>query len=194
MNAGETQAAVRHLIERSHRLGSDPHTTSYGGSGEIYDVRCLSNVNREGPWALSVVFHDLGRNTHTLYHGIANQASGPGTENPPRENAAGGSVLAASGSFLTTGPRSAGCKLTDLATPLECRFLAGVSHTASGMQLAKVNEVAKALLPRNRDSIKEPNLGVPFRRHAAGTHSADTRAGSRVPQRQSTVHRARHPA
>ena len=132
------------------------------GGGEIYDVRYLSNVNREGLWALSVVFQALSRNTHTLCHGIANQVSGPGTENLLREIAAGVSVLAASGSSLTTGPRSAGGKLTDFVTPLECRFVAEVSHAASAMSLEDVSDVVKALLPHYEDSIKEPDLGVPF--------------------------------
>ncbi|GMQ94069.1 MAG: hypothetical protein BMS9Abin12_1553 [Acidimicrobiia bacterium] len=134
------------------------------GGGEIYDVRYLSNVNREGLWALSIVYQALSRNTHTLCHGIANQVSGPGTENLLREIAAGVSVLAASGSSLTTGPRSAGGKLTDFVTPLECRFVAEISHAASAMELSKVNEVVKALLPKYEDSIKEPDLGVPFQK------------------------------
>lgn len=134
------------------------------GGGEIYDVRYLSNVNREGLWALSVVFQALSRNTHTLCHGIANQVSGPGTENLLREIAAGVSVLAASGSSLTTGPRSAGGRLTDFVTPLECRFVAEVSHAASAMTLDNVNDVAKALLPHYEDSIKEPDLGIPFQK------------------------------
>ena len=134
------------------------------GGGEIYDVRYLSNVNREGLWALSVVFQALSRNTHTLCHGIANQVSGPGTENLLREIATGVSVLAASGSCLTTGPRSAGGKLTDFVTPLECRFVAEVSHAASAMELDKVNDVVKALLPKYEDSIKEPDLGIPFQK------------------------------
>lgn len=134
------------------------------GGGEIYDVRYLSNVNREGLWALSVVFQALSRNTHTLCHGIANQVSGPGTENLLREIAAGVSVLAASGSSLTTGPRSAGGKLTDFVTPLECRFVAEVSHAASAMELDKVNDVVKALLPKYEASIKEPDLGIPFQK------------------------------
>ncbi len=134
------------------------------GGGEIYDVRYLSNVNREGLWALSVVFQALSRNTHTLCHGIANQVSGPGTENLLREIAAGVSVIAASGSSLTTGPRTAGGKLTDYITPLECRFTAEVSHAASAMDLATVNEVVKALLPHYEGSIKEPDLGVPLQK------------------------------
>jgi len=132
------------------------------GGGQIYDVRYLSNVNREGLWAMGTVIQALSRNTHTMSHGIANQVSGPGTENLLREIAAGVSVLAASGSALTTGPRSAGGKLTDHVTPLECRFLAEVSHAASGMDLAVVNDAVTALLPRYEDSIRRPDLGVPF--------------------------------
>ncbi len=134
------------------------------GGGEIYDVRYLSNVNREGLWALSVIYQALSRNTHTLCHGIANQVSGPGTENLLREIATGVSVLAASGSSLTTGPRSAGGKLTDFITPLECRFVAEVSHAASAMSIENVKGVVQALLPKYEDSIKEPDLGIPFQK------------------------------
>jgi methylamine--corrinoid protein Co-methyltransferase len=134
------------------------------GGGEIYDVRYLSNVNREGLWALSVVFQAISRNTHLLCHGIANQVSGPGTENLLREIAAGVSVLAASGSSLTTGPRTAGGKLTDFLTPLECRFVGEISHAASAMELGQVNAAVKALLPHYEDKIKEPDLGIPFQK------------------------------
>ena len=73
-------------------------------------------------------------------------------------------MIAASGSSLTTGPRTAGGKLTDYITPLECRFTAEVSHAASAMDLATVNEVVKALLPHYEGSIKEPDLGVPLQK------------------------------
>lgn len=136
---------------------------NHAGGGEIYDVRFLANVNREGMWAMSVVYQALSRNTHMLSHGIANQVSGPGTENLLREIAASLSLIAASGAALTTGPRSAGGKLTDYITPLECRWLAEISHAASGMELGHVNEVVKALLPHYEDSIKTPDLGIPFR-------------------------------
>jgi len=132
------------------------------GGGQIYDVRYLANVNREGLWAMGIAIQALSRNTHTMSHGIANQVSGPGTENLLREIAAGVAVLAASGSSLTTGPRSAGGKLTDFVTPLECRFLAEVSHAASSMDLAVVNDLVLALLPHFEESIKCPDLGTRF--------------------------------
>ncbi|MDJ0924170.1 MAG: monomethylamine:corrinoid methyltransferase [Acidimicrobiia bacterium] len=134
------------------------------GGGNVYDVRYLGNVNREGLWALGVATQALARNTHLLIHPVVNQVSGPGTENLLRETAAGVAMIAASGASFTTGPRSAGGKLTDYLTPLECRWLAEVGHAASGMDLGHVNEVVKALLPHYEDSIKTPDLGIPFQR------------------------------
>jgi methylamine--corrinoid protein Co-methyltransferase len=71
----------------------------------------------------------------------------------------GVSTIAASGAAFGTGPRSAGGKLDDYLTPLECRFCAEVSHAASGLSLEKVNEIAKTLLPKYEDSIKDPDIG-----------------------------------
>jgi hypothetical protein len=129
------------------------------GGGEIYDIRYLSNVNREGIWALSVTHQALSRNTNLLTHGIANQVSGPGTKELLYETVVGVSTIAASGAAFGTGPRSAGGKLDDYLTPLECRFCAEVSHAASGLTLEKVNEIAKTLLPKYENSIKDPNIG-----------------------------------
>jgi methylamine--corrinoid protein Co-methyltransferase len=129
------------------------------GGGEIYDIRYLSNVNRDGIWALSVTHQALSRNTNLLTHGIANQVSGPGTKELLYETVVGVATIAASGAAFGTGPRSAGGKLDDYLTPLECRFCAEVSHAASGLALDKVNEIAKTLLPKYEDSIRDPNIG-----------------------------------
>jgi methylamine---corrinoid protein Co-methyltransferase len=129
------------------------------GGGEIYDVRYLANVNREGLWALSMVTQALARNTHTLIHNIANEVSGPGTDKLLYEIAAGQAVLASSGSSLSTGPRTAGGKYHDYITPLECRFTAEVTHAASALEPAKVNEIVKKLLPLYEDAIKTPDVG-----------------------------------
>ena len=132
------------------------------GGGEIYDIRYLSNVNRDGLWALSVTHQALSRNTHLLTHGIANEVSGPGTEALLYEILVGVGVIAASGASFSTGPRSAGGKLTDYLSPLDCRFCAEVAHAASGMDLAQVNELAKHFLPKYEDSIKNPDVGRPI--------------------------------
>jgi methylamine--corrinoid protein Co-methyltransferase len=129
------------------------------GGGEIYDIRYLSNVNRDGIWALSVTHQALSRNTNLLTHGIANQVSGPGTKELLYETIVGVSTIAVSGASFSTGPRSAGGKLDDYLTPLECGFCAEVSHAASGLSLEKVNEIAKAVLPKFEDSIKDPHIG-----------------------------------
>ncbi len=135
---------------------------NHTGGGEIYDVRYLANVNREGLWALSVTYQALSRNTHLLVHGIANEVSGPCTENLLYEIAAGLATLACSGSSFTTGPRTAGGKLHDYITPLECRFTAEVGHAASALEPKQVNDIVKKLLPYYESTIKTPNVGIPF--------------------------------
>lgn len=131
------------------------------GGGELYDIRYLSNVNREGLWALSVTHQALSRNTHICSHGIANQVSGPGTAALLYETLVGVSIIAASGASFSTGPRSAGGKFNDYLSPLDCRWCAEVAHAASGMDLGKVNEMAKTFLPKFEGSIKTPDVGKP---------------------------------
>lgn len=131
------------------------------GGGELYDIRYLSNVNREGLWALSAAHQALSRNTHLCTHGIANQVSGPGTKELMYETLAGVAVIAASGAAFSTGPRSAGGKFNDYLSPLDCRWCAEVAHAASGMDLADVNTLVKETLPKYEDKIKTPNVGKP---------------------------------
>ncbi len=129
------------------------------GGGELYDIRYLSNVNRDGIWALSVTHQALSRNTSLLTHGIANQVSGPGTKELLYETLVGVATIAASGASFSTGPRSAGGKLDDYLSPLECRFCAEVAHAASGVELKKINQIARTILPKYEESIKDPHIG-----------------------------------
>lgn len=131
------------------------------GGGELYDIRYLSNVNREGLWAMSATHQALSRNTHLCTHGIANQVSGPGTPELMYETLVGVSAIAASGAAFSTGPRSAGGKFNDYLSPLDCRWCAEVAHAASGMSLESVNEMAKKFLPEYEAKIKTPNIGKP---------------------------------
>ncbi len=131
------------------------------GGGELYDIRYLSNVNRDGLWALSVTHQALSRNTHICSHGIANQVSGPGTPGLMYETLVGVSIIAASGAAFSTGPRAAGGKFNDYLSPLECRWCAEVAHAASGMSLESVNELAKTFAPKYEDQIKTPDIGKP---------------------------------
>jgi len=140
-----------------------PILQSSVGGGEIYDIRYMSNVNREGLWALSMTHQALSRNTNILTHGIANEVSGPGTAAFLYEILVGVAIIAASGASFSTGPRAAGGKLTDYLSPLECRFCAEVAHAASGWELSKVKEMAEHFLPKYEAAIKDPDVGKPVK-------------------------------
>jgi len=84
-----------------------PVLQAHAGGGEIYDIRYLTNVNREGLWALSVTHQALSRNTHLLTHAIASEVSGPVTENLLLETLVGVATIAASGTAIAAGPRPA---------------------------------------------------------------------------------------
>jgi methylamine--corrinoid protein Co-methyltransferase len=132
------------------------------GGGQIYDVRYLANVNREGLWALSVAQQALSRNTHIITDPTTNQVSGAGTDKLLYEITASIATAACSGTSMSTSPRTAGGRLTDYVTPLECRFSAEVAHSASSLAPADVNEIVKQLLPCYEDTIKTPDLGRSF--------------------------------
>jgi methylamine---corrinoid protein Co-methyltransferase len=132
------------------------------GGGQIHDVRWLTNTNPEALWAQSVAQQALTRNTHLITHPIANQVSGPVTANLLYELAAGQIMLASSGASVSTTPRTAGGKLKDYITPLECRFTGEVAHSASKLAPTKANEIVKALIPKFIDRLKDPQIGLPF--------------------------------
>lgn len=132
------------------------------GAANIYDINYLSNVNRKGIFGLSITQQAINQNTNLITHALVNQVSGPSTENLLLESLVGMAIISASGAALCEGPRSAGGKLTDYVTPLECRFCAEVGHRAAGLSLEKVNEIAKEVIPRYEDSIKDPDIGKPF--------------------------------
>ena len=150
------------VVSIAGALLSYPILQNHAGGGQIYDARYLANVNREGLWTLSIVHQAISRNTHLMTDPVINSVSGAGTEALLYEIAAGISTIAASGAALSTSPRTAGGKLTDHVTPLECRFVAEVAHKASGLSPAQVNEIVKNLLPYYEATIKKPNLGRSF--------------------------------
>jgi methylamine--corrinoid protein Co-methyltransferase len=157
---GSVEGAV--VIEIACSLLSYAILQNSAGGGQMYDVRYLSNVNREGLWGLSMVNQALSRNTHTMPVNIANIASGPVTENVMYEIAAGQATIACSGASATIGPRTAGGKLNDYITPLECRFTGEVTHAASGMSPKQVNEIVKQIVPKYENQLKTPDIGKPY--------------------------------
>jgi methylamine---corrinoid protein Co-methyltransferase len=157
---GPVEGAV--VCEIACSLLSYPILQNHAGGGQMYDVRYLSNVNREGLWGISVVNQALSRNTHTMPVNIANIASGPVTENVLYEIAAGQATIACSGASAAIGPRTAGGKLNDHITPLESRFTGEVTHAASGLQPKVVNEIVKQIVPKYEPRLKSPDIGKPY--------------------------------
>jgi methylamine--corrinoid protein Co-methyltransferase len=158
--SGPPEGAVLSAI--AWALLSRPILQNHVGGCQLYDVRYLSNVNREGLWALSVAVQAISRNTHLITQPLANSVSGPCTDKLLYEIAAGISTIASSGGSLTTGPRTAGGKLHDYLTPLECRFLGEIGHKSSALEPKKVNDIVKELLPRYEADIKNPTVGKSF--------------------------------
>lgn len=158
--AGPPEGAVVSSI--ANGLLTYPILQNHAGGGHIYDVRYLANVNREGLWALSVAQQALSRNTHIITDPTTNQVSGAGTDKLLYEIAASIATAACSGTSMSTSPRTAGGKLTDYVTPLECRFSAEVAHSASALAPAEVNGIVKELLPRYEATLKQPDLGKRF--------------------------------
>ncbi len=132
------------------------------GGGQIHDIREMSNLGAEALWTQTIVQQALTRNTHLITHPIANQVSGPMTENLLWEVAAGLTALASSGAGMTTTPRTAGGKLHNHMTPLECRFAGEVAHAASRLDPKTANEIVKAMMPHYVADLKDPNPGAPF--------------------------------
>ncbi len=100
--------------------------------------------------------------THVQFLGTQAIASGPVTANVLYEIAAGQATIACSGASASIGPRTAGGKLNDYVTPLECRFTGEVTHAASRMDPKAVNEIVKQIVPKYETVLKTPDIGKPY--------------------------------
>ena len=134
------------------------HEVDYA-SVNAMDVRYSGNCGRAGIWAINMMIQALGRNTHLLKNCISNQVAGPCTEMLLYELATSLMTFTASGVEVGILPRSGGGRYTDYLTPLECKFGAEVFKRSAGMTRKQVNEIAKTLLPRYEDKLKDPPKG-----------------------------------
>ncbi len=132
-----------------------------GGAG-IMDIRYQGNSGRHALWALSILLQGTSRNSHLLVNTVFNQVAGPDTEMLLYESAALALNFAVSGTSLCIGPRSAGGKLTDHLSPLECRWSGEVLKAAGGLSRASANEMVKALLPKYEAHLADPPTGKSF--------------------------------
>ncbi|MDK2464641.1 MAG: monomethylamine:corrinoid methyltransferase, partial [Candidatus Korarchaeota archaeon] len=121
----------------------------------------LNNTDRGGLWIVSIVGQALSRNTRILSAYDCYVSSGPGTDMILREVAAGGITASVSGIHLE-GVGSAGGKLVDHATGLECRFLGEVGKSSAGLRRSEANEIVKELLKEYEDRLTSAPKGKTF--------------------------------
>ena len=134
-------------------LDSD-YTSSY-----VYDIHLLGNCGRKALWANSVAIQAVSRNTHLIRNKIVNETGGPCTDMFMYEAAVGLMNHCVSGASKTTQPRSAGGKFTDYLTPMECWWCGEVFKSCAGMTRKQANEIAKQVLPKYEEQLKNPPKG-----------------------------------
>lgn len=127
-----------------------------------YDMRYMGNCGRKAPWAQSVMFQALSRNTHICTNSVLNQAAGPATEMLLYETAVGMMDLTVSGISSCAGTRSTGGKYTNYVTPLEIKFAGEVFKKTAGMSREQANDIANKLLPLYASQLSNLPKGKSF--------------------------------
>ena len=123
----------------------------------------LCNSTRDLLWLISTVYQALARNSSlfSMSNGIG--AAGPCTEMVLHEAATHGLVSTVSGAHLWEY-FAARNKYKDRTTPIEARMACEVGHAVAKMRLNRedANEIAKTLLKKYEDNIKNAPLGNKF--------------------------------
>ena len=132
------------------------------GSCSVIDMRYNGNCGRDAQWAISVAYQGISRNTRLMTQCVLNQVAGPCTDMLLYESAVGMTNLSVSGVSFSIGPRSGGGKYADYISPLECKFCAEVFKSSTGMKRDEVNELAKLLIPKYEDKLRNPPKGKSF--------------------------------
>lgn len=127
-----------------------------------FDLAYMGNSGRRAQWALSVSNQAVTRNTHVVYHSIANQVFGPGTKELLYETLVGMTNMAVTGVTNVVGTRSAGGRRTDHLTPLEHQFGGEVFKAAAGMSRQQGNEVLNRFIPKYEDGLSTATDGRSF--------------------------------
>lgn len=127
-----------------------------------FDISYMGNCGDRAQWCLSVSNQAITRNTNMVYHSIANQVAGPGTEMLLHESLVCMVNMAVTGVSNVVGTRSAGGRLTDYLTPLEHQFAGEVFKAAAGMSREQGNEIAKKFIPKYQDQLVDKPDGRPF--------------------------------
>ncbi len=127
-----------------------------------FDLSYMGNSGRRAQWALSVSNQAITRNTHVVYHSIANQVFGPGTKELLYETLVGMTNMAVTGVTNVVGTRSAGGRRTDHLTPLEHQFGGEVFKAAAGLSREQGNEIVKRFIPAYEDGLPTATDGRSF--------------------------------
>jgi methylamine--corrinoid protein Co-methyltransferase len=127
-----------------------------------FDLSYMGNSGRRAQWALSVSNQAVTRNTHVVYHSIANQVFGPGTKELLYETLVGMTNMAVTGVTNVVGTRSAGGRRTDHLTPLEHQFGGEVFKAAAGMSRQQGNEILNRFAPKYEDGLPTATDGRSF--------------------------------
>lgn len=143
-------------------LGVAVHQCSASGGINICDIRYLGSSGREGQWTLSMGTQAMSRNTDLIVDCMTEQVAGPCTEMLLYESAVGMSNLSASGACSAKGPRSAHGAHTDYLTPLDSKFCGEVFKATAGLKRDQINEIAKKLIPKYEDKLRNPPIGKSF--------------------------------
>ena len=130
--------------------------------GSTIDARYGGHCGRHGMWAESIHGQAISRNANLLDRHVLNIVASPCTEMMLYESAVGMLNISTSGVSLYRGPRSGGGKHADHLTPLECKFCGEVLKKSAGMTRKQVNEIAKVLIPKYEDKLREPPAGKRF--------------------------------
>jgi methylamine--corrinoid protein Co-methyltransferase len=182
------RAAVNHLIGSPLQCGHVSNIGGYFGSPEgvvvgtvaaqllqeasmfpafiestVVDSRFFSNTGREGIWASSVTMQARSSRNRIMNVGITAQVAGPCTDMLLQETAAFTITDAVSGASLEIGTRPAACRYRDYGSALENKFFAEVlKASAKQLKLSDANEIAKVLIPKYEDKLRNPPKGKSF--------------------------------
>ncbi len=128
-------------------------------SSYCYDLQLFGNCGRKAVWANSVATQAVSRNTRIMRNKIVNETAGPCTEMFFYEAAVGLMNHCVSGASSTTQPRSAGGRYTDYITPMEVWWCGEVFKACAGLSRKEANEIAKKIIPKYEDQLKNPPKG-----------------------------------
>lgn len=128
----------------------------------VVHISAKSRVTRDQLWVAGTALQALSRNTHLILDGGMGDhpAAGPGTLQYFWEAAAGFTVSTVCGGHSLGGTRKFVVgDVTDYGSPLESRWMGEVCKAAAGLSREGANAVAKALLARYENSVRDAPPG-----------------------------------